>query len=289
MNRIFLLAITLIVFVFSVKAQKKKLDNTFYVFNNCTRTLPNAPETMVEQAKLIKELGYDGFAGHASENYWERRKALDKVGLKMPEIYWGLKLTDEGKIMYNEEIKEIIKDSKDRDLVVALVITGENPEGDRLVAKEIRYLAEYSKPFGVKVAIYPHVNTYVETVAHSVKLAKMTDRENAGVIFNTCHLLKAEGEEGWQEKALAALPYIYMVSINGADSGDTKNMKWDQLIQPLGEGSFNTYELVKFFKDNGYNGLFGLQCFNIKQDCRKALEKSIKSWQAFRERYEKEQ
>ncbi|MFW6370106.1 MAG: sugar phosphate isomerase/epimerase family protein, partial [Bacteroidota bacterium] len=139
-----------------------------------------------------------------------------------------------------------------------------------------------------KVAIYPHVNTYVETVAHSVKLAGMIDRENAGVIFNTCHLLKAEGEEGWQEKALAALPYIYMVSINGADSGDTQNMKWNRLIQPLGEGTFNTYKLVKLLKDNGYEGLFGLQCYNIKQDCRTALEKSMTTWRNYQKSYAKE-
>ena len=82
------------------------------------------------------------------------------------------------------------------------------------MANEIRELAEYAQPFGVKVAIYPHVNTFVETIAHSVKLAEIIDRQNAGVIFNTCHLLKAEGEEGWREKALSALPYIYMVSIN---------------------------------------------------------------------------
>lgn len=266
-------------------AQEKILDNTFYVFNNCTRTLPNAPESMVEQAKLVKELGYDGFAGHASEDYRQRRKALDKVGLKMPEIYWGLKLTDDGKITYNEEIKEIIKDSENRDLLVAFVITGENPKGDKLVIKEIRDLAEYSKPFGVKVAVYPHVNTFVETVAHSVELAKMIDRENAGVIFNTCHLLKAEGEEGWQEKALAALPYIFMVSVNGADSGDTQNMKWDRLIQPLGEGTFDTYKLVKLLKDNGYEGLFGLQCYNIKQDCEVALTKSMQTWEEYKKRY----
>lgn len=288
MKRILILLISFAFFCFVGKAQKKVLDNTFYVFNNCTRTLPNAPESMLEQAKLVKELGYDGFAGHASEDYWQRRKALDKVGLKMPEIYWGLKLTDDGKITYNEEIKKIIKDSKERNLLVAFVITGKNSNGDQLVANEIRDLAEFAKSFGVKVAIYPHVNTFVETVAHSIKLAEMIDRDNAGVIFNTCHLLKAEGEEAWQEKALAALPYIYMVSINGADSGDTQNMGWDRLIQPLGEGTFDTYQLVKLLKDNGYQGLFGLQCYNINQDCRKALKKSITTWRNFQKKFAKE-
>jgi hypothetical protein len=57
------------------------------------------------------------------------------------------------------------------------------------------------------------------------------------------------------------------------------------LIQPLGEGSFDTYQLVKLINDNGYDGKFGLQCYNIKQDCEVALTKSIQTWQAYKKRY----
>ena len=76
-----------------------------------------------------------------------------------------------------------------------------------------------------------------------------------------------------------------MVSLNGADSGDTQNMGWDQLIQPLGEGSFDTYELVRYLKDQGYNGKFGLQCYNIQLDCETALSKSMNTWKSYQERY----
>ena len=89
----------------------------------------------------------------------------------------------------------------------------------------------------------------------------------------------------WKEKALKALPHLFMVSVNGTDSGDTQNMGWDRLIQPLGEGSFDMYELVKFFKDNSYDGPFGLQCYNIKDDCEVALTKSMETWKEFRRKY----
>ena len=100
-----------------------------------------------------------------------------------------------------------------------------------------------------------------------------------------CHLLKVEGEEGWEEKLLTALPYLYMISINGADTGNTKEMGWDQLIQPLGEGTFDTYKLVKLAKNNGFEGIFGLQCYNIKQDAEVALTKSMNTWRAYQKRY----
>ncbi len=268
----------------------KELDNVFYCFNNGIRTLPNAPVGFDDQAALIKKIGFDGLSGHISENYFDRRSSLDKAGLDMPEIYWGMTLTDDGAIVYNEEIKEIIKDSKNRDLLVALFLNAKKymdnkTEGDKLFTNGIQKLADFTAPYKVKIAIYPHANNYCERSAHSIKMAKMINRDNVGVIFNTCHLLKVEGEEGWEDKALEAIPYLYMVSINGADSGNTKDMDWDQLIQPLGEGTFDTYKLVKLLKDNGYNGKFGLQCYNIKQDCELALTKSMNTWHSYKKRY----
>jgi sugar phosphate isomerase/epimerase len=273
-------------------SQKKELDNTFYAFNNSMR-LPNAPEGMEAQAELIKRLGFDGFSGHTNDDYFSRRAALDKAGLKMPEVYWGIDMDSTGQITYKEGLKEIINDSKDRDLVVALFFNVKHfmdnkEEGDPLLAKAIGELADFAAPYGVKIAIYPHVSNYCETSEHSVRLAKMTNRPNVGAIFNTCHLLKVEGEEGWEQKLIDALPWLYMISINGADSGNTKEMNWDKLIQPLGEGTFDTYKLVKLAKDNGYNGLFGLQCYDIKQDCEVALTKSINTWNAYKSRYANE-
>jgi len=270
-------------------SQKNALDNTFYAFNNSMH-LPNAPEGMDAQAELIERLGFDGFSGHTNDDYFSRRAALDKAGLKMPEVYWGIDMDSTGQITYKEGLKEIIKDSKDRGLVIALFSNvkfymNNKEEGDPLLAKAIGELADFAAPYGVKIAIYPHVGNYCETSEHSVRLAKMTNRTNVGAIFNTCHLLKVEGEEGWEQKLIDALPFLYMISLNGAESGNTKEMNWDKLIQPLGEGTFDTYKLVKLAKDNGYNGLFGLQCYDIKQDCEVALTKSINTWNGYKKRY----
>lgn len=285
-----LLFTTLICLIFGiVYSQKKALDNSFYAFNNSMR-MPNAPEGMDAQAELIKRLGFDGFSGHTNDDYFARRAALDKAGLKMPEVYWGIDMDSTGQISYKDGLKEIIKDSKDRDLVIALFsnvkyFMNNKEEGDSLLAKAIGELADFAAQSGAKIAIYPHVGNYCETSEHSVRLAKMANRPNVGAIFNTCHLLKVEGEEGWEQKLLNALPYLYMISINGADSGNTKEMDWDRLIQPLGEGTFDTYKLVKLAKDNGYKGLFGLQCYAIKQDCETALTKSVNTWNEYKKSY----
>jgi len=76
-----------------------------------------------------------------------------------------------------------------------------------------------------------------------------------------------------------------MLSINGADTGNTKEMEFNRLIRPLGEGEFDTYKSVKLAKDNGYNGLFGLQSAKNKEDCEVVLIKSMNTWRAYQKRY----
>lgn len=288
-----ILSFLLVIILFGCFAPEKELDNTFYVFNNAVRTLQNAPQGLDAQARFIKNLGFDGFAGHHSEDYFPRRAALDKVGLEMPEIYLSVTINDDGSVTYMEGLYEIIKDSKDRNLVVALAAFGKpfldnKEEGDKHLVKAIQELADFAAAYGVKIAVYPHVNFYCERLDHSIKIAKEVNRPNVGAIFNTCHLFKVEGMEGWEQKLKEAVPYLYMISLNGLDSGETTNMDWDRLIQPLGEGTFDTYQIVKVAKDAGYNGLFGLQCYNIKQDAEVALTKSITTWREYQKRYAEE-
>jgi len=274
----------------SCSTPKKELDNVFYPFNNSMTSLPNAPESLAEQMQLVKDLGYTGFGGHIRDDYFKRREAMDKVGLPMPELYWGIDLDSAGVASYHPKIKEIIKDSKDRNLVVTLFFTSESymnnrEEGDLLFADVLREIADYAAGYNVKVAAYPHVNLYVEEIGHAVRLAQMVNRENFGVAFNTCHFLIKEGDANWKEKLTDALPYLFMVSIAGADDGDTRKMHMDRLIQPLGEGTYDIYKFVEFLKDNNYNGPFGLQCYGIKQDCEVVLTKSMKTWNEYKERY----
>ena len=285
-----ILYFALIVSLFGCSIPKKELVNTFYCFSNAAN-LPDAPEGVEAQAHFFKDLGYDGWGGHyGAGDYLARRAALDNVGLKLPEIYWDLNIDSTGNITYKEGVKEAIMDSKDRDMVVTFIVRAEafqenQAKGDPLVVKAIQEMADFAAPYGVKIAAYPHIDVYCETSEHSVRLAKMANRENVGAIFNLCHLLRKEGEQGWEQKLTDALPYLYMISICGADAGDTKEMGWDRLIQPLGEGSFDTYKLVKLARDNGYEGPFGLQCYNIKQDAKAALTTSITTWNEYKKKY----
>ena len=269
---------------------KKKVNNLFYA-QNTLNGFRNAPKSAEEKSKLLKSVGYDGLEGFGDQDFIGLRKVLEDEGLRMPVIYTPLnfeadKEPDKPSV---DQIKEIIKATA-RGTVVYFHLHSDSykndtERGDQVVAAILRDLSDFAVVFGVKLAVYPHVTLYCETLEHSVKLAKLVDRKSYGAVLNLCHLLKVEGSSGIEDKMKKFTPWLVAVNICGADQGDTRQMGWERLIQPLGEGSFDTYQLVKLLLDNGYKGPVGLQCYNLKGDAAVTLTKSIQTWKDYKKRY----
>ncbi len=293
LKKVVVLTLVLVTAGYAVSQKPKELDNVFYCFNNAVRSMPNTPESYEARAALIKKIGFDGLAGHREETFEKWHKAMQAINLPMPEMYIGMTINKEGKPAHHPSLKGILQQCAGTDLLVTLHLHNnssmkDSEKADQVLVEGIQQLADFCHPLGIKIAIYPHVNFYCETVGHAVELAEAINRRNVGVVFNMCHFWKVEGSQGWKDAIQLARPYLFMISINGIDAGDSKAMGWDKLIQPLGQGSFDTYELVKYAKDLGFEGYFGLQCYNIKQDCEKALTQSMKTWKSYQERYRQE-
>ena len=118
-----------------------------------------------------------------------------------------------------------------------------------------------------------------------IRLARKVDRKHVGVMFNLCHWLRAEKGQNMKPLLKAAMPHLFVVTINGADhEGD-----WDRLIQPLDSGSFDIYGFLKTLKDLGYRGPIGLMCYGIQDDVRNPLTRSMTAWRKLSARIAAEQ
>lgn len=291
--KLFVTVIVGLVMVAYPACDQKKLNNTFYV-QNTLNGFKNAPQTALETTKLLKTIGYEGLEGAGYKDFFELKNALDKESLGMPVNCVTLNFEADGKLENTSanEIKAMIKASAKRTVINFYLHSNsykdDKETGDKVVAAILRELSDYSASFGVKLCAYPHVSFYCETVAHSVKLAEMVGRENYGASMNLCHLLKVEGSEGIEGKIKEFAPFLFVVNICGADDGDTKQLDWDRLIQPLGQGSFDTYRFVKLLRNNGYIGPFGLQCYNLKGDAVETLTQSLETWKGYKKRYAEE-
>jgi sugar phosphate isomerase/epimerase len=272
---------------------QNKLDNVLYV-QNTMDGMKNAPKAASEKAGLLKSIGFDGLEGMGYNDFFELNNALSEQGIKMPVNYVELNFESDARldITSTDHIKQMIRSSAKGSIVYFHVHSKSFPNdsrlGDKILVLILRDLAEYANSFGVKLCVYPHVSTYCETVAHSVDLAKLADRKNYGAVMNLCHLLKVEGSEGIERKIREYAPFLFAVNICGADDGDTKQFGWERLIQPLGEGSFDTYRFVKLLRDNGYTGPIGIQCYNLKGDAAEILSHTMAVWKQYKDRYSTE-
>jgi sugar phosphate isomerase/epimerase len=122
------------------------------------------------------------------------------------------------------------------------------------------------------------VNNWLERVEDAVRVVKKVDRPNVGVMFNLCHWLKIDEEKNMKPLLESAMPYLFAVSIHGADTAVEIRTGEGNWLQPLDSGSFDTLKLLKTLKEMGYDGPIGLQCYGIQGDARVHLERSMLQW-----------
>ena len=268
--------------------KERTLKNPFFLFNNGLNKqgLPFIP--FEEQASMLKKYGFDGIEHRETSKILELKEALEKQDLKLFADY--VKIDIDQKEPYLQEWKDVIPKLKGTNIILWVHIHSEKYKpsdevADAVIIPILQELADFSKPFGVRLAIYHHVGFVSEKVEDSYRLAQKINRDNVGSVFNLCHFLKTDSEENLEKVIDLTLPKLFAVSICGADGGDTKNMDWDRLIQPLGKGSFDTYRVVEILAEKGFQGPIGLQCYNLKGAPKTYLSQSSETWKAFKQRY----
>ena len=257
---------------------KTRLENPFFAFDNGTGRDQHVP--FQEQAQMLSELGYAGIGYTGTEHIPEMLEALDIRGLKMFSIYVSA-CVDPDKPPYDPGLKMAVKQLKGRGTLIWLYITGGKPSSadadDRAVAI-IREIADMAGSSGLRVALYPHAGLYVARVEDAVRLVNKVRRKNVGSTFNLCHFLKLDDEKNMERRLKEAITSLFAVSINGADSGQTNEMDWNRLIQPLDRGGFDVRRVLHILQQLGYTGPIGLQSYGNDGDLRENLRRSMEAW-----------
>ena len=256
------------------------LTNPFFAMDTGTKDARH--QTAESQAAMVKELGYAG-VGCDIGAMPGMLEAVEGAGLKLFAVYVGASI-DPGQPKYDARLKDVIKSLKGRDTFVWLFMTGGKPSstaGDPRAVEVVREIADMAAESGLRVALYPHTGFWLERVEDAVRLTKKVNRRDVGVTFNLCHWLRVDDEASMESRMKLAMPYLFLVTINGADSGG-KN--WAQLIQTLDRGSFDIYKFLKTLKELGYTGPVGLQGYGIKGDAHENLKRSMDAWRKLSEK-----
>jgi sugar phosphate isomerase/epimerase len=271
-----------LIFIFAHSINAQQFRPGFFCFEDAF--LLSSDYTTENRAFLLKNLGFDGIELEGLDDADEKIRILDKYGLRVYMVYIQI---DIGKDKpYDDRLPDFIKKVKDRGVTIWLHIHSDkygpsDPAGDELCVHLIQKLADYANQYNVKLALYPHSRFWLEKVGDGVRLTKKIDRKNVGAVFNLCHYLKTDNRSSLDQSLKASIPYLAAVSINGADDGETKEMEWSRLIQPLGKGSFGVLNILRILRDNKFTGPVGLQCYDIKGDPSDFLKVSADTWKRY--------
>ena len=233
-----------------------------------------------EQAEILSDLGYQGIGYTGVDNIPAMLQALQARRLKMYSTYIQVNLNS-GEAPYDRGLPQAIQQLKGQGTALWIHLHGiQSPSTalDERAVEVIRQIAEMAEAADLRVVLYPHTGFYVATTTDAVRLVKKVDRRNVGASLNLCHFLKQNDEQVLEQRLQEVMPLLFLVSINGCDSGDTQKMGWDRLIQTLDRGSFDVRHLLRLLKQGGYKGPIGLQCYAIKGDMRENLKRSMKAW-----------
>jgi len=245
-----------------------------------TATKDTAHQTAKEQVQMVNELGYAGIGCTAGKELGEMAKELDKNGLRLFTVYLGVNI-DPDQPKYGPELKETIQVLKGRNAILWLFVLSKQHKpsslaGDDRAVEILREVADMAAEANVRVALYPHTGFWIERVEDAVRVAKKVNRKNVGVTFNLCHWLMVDDEKNMKSLIESAMPHLFVVTINGADSG---GKDWKTLIQTLDRGTFDMRGFLKTLADSGYTGPIGFQGYGIGGDARENLKLTMDAWQ----------
>ena len=233
-----------------------------------------------QQAPMLKELGYPGVGHIWLDKVEERLASLDGAGLRLFQITMILDLTP-GKPPYDgKRFRDVLAAIKGRQVqfcVIGKGLKSSDPAGDPRAVALLREMSELARDSGAQLLLYPHQKDWVERIEDAVRVAEQVNRPNVGVMFNLCHWLRVDSSRDYAPLLRRALPWLWAVSINGADERDDQP-NWKRYIQPLDRGSFDVKALLRTLRELGYRGPIGLQCFGIGGDAREHLARSMTKW-----------
>jgi sugar phosphate isomerase/epimerase len=279
------------------------LNNRFFAMNNCLRGGPYY--TPKKAATLLKSLGYDGIEGYdvfkkgGIARLKRMLNALDKRGLKLYTVYMHINL-DNSRHPYDPRLKKVFRILKARDTMPWFNIQSHkyklgSAKGDSVAIPILRHIADMAHKYGLKVMLYPHAGTWMGSVQDAIRVAKGVNRRNLGFTFNLVHYLAVEGinaQKQLQPLVDKAMPYLFAISLNGADKPTKKIMEEsygemfiNHFIKPLGEGNYNVFGYLLTFIDRGFQGPVGLQCYGIDGNDKVKLKKSMQTWKYFKKEF----
>lgn len=263
---------------------KPALPNAFYALD--TATIDDNHQSAEAQVRVLEELGYAGigYCREKLDGVPEMLRQLDAHGLQMSALFSTVQL--DSSQPYDPGLAAACRLLKGRDTTILIAFRSQEHqpsslEGDPRAVEIVREIAAMAGESGLRVALYPHYKFWLERVEDALRLTEKAKRDNVGVTLNLCHWRMVDKDENMKPLMAAAMPRLFMVTINGSER-EVKGL--DSWIQTLDRGSYDVSKFLRTLAEVGYTGPIGFQGYGIKGDVHDNLKRSMQAWQVLSER-----
>ena len=241
------------------------------------------------QIRLLGERGYGGIMLSLKDdpNRWKNLPvylaAMKEHGIRLTAIHARFYIEDG---TYPQVIKDnlpLLKGTK----VVLVPSVGSRKKMDRndpkaieMAVKILREMSDDAKRFDLGgIAPYMHIGNWIETIDDNLRIAKVVDRRNVGVMFHLHHWQAVGGRklEKLRSDLVKAKPYLMIVVVQGTDQDKATH-------KILGDGSYDMLPLVRVLRDMDYRGPLGTMGYTQRGDIPDKLERAYKAWEEIRAR-----
>lgn len=131
---------------------------------------------------------------------------------------------------------------------------------------------------GSDIVIYPHDNTFIETVEESLPYFEKLDKDNLKLTFHLCHEIRAGNGGRLMDVALKAALYLEYGTISGSNISVFDNSEdWSDTIKLLDEGDYPVEDFVAVLQKIKFKGKTVLHTFGILNN-EYHLGRSINKW-----------
>lgn len=250
----------------------------FFAMDTAVRSLD--PATLA----AVKQSGYAGLGWKAGppERLAAEVKGLRDQQVKLFAVYAGATLLPD-RLDFSKDLERDMEVLKGTGALIWLPIYSKafacsDPAGDAVAVPALQRLAGMAAENGLRLAFYPHKGAWLERVQDAVRLAQKVNLSNVGASFNLCHCLMMGDEARIPELLEAARPHLFVVTINGADTG-AAGTTWDRLIRPLDEGTYDVGVVLRKLSALNWHGPIGLQGYGVKIPVQENLRRSGAAWQ----------
>lgn len=257
----------------------KKLNNLFYAYDFTLEDMSRK-----DRVKLLDSIGYQGVLfplnGTALKEYTQAIAEVNS-NFVIPSVYYHHKMDATDAVQrWKRHVDYLAGTNTDLLLIVSTESGADVPIAT--MEQFFKDVAGYAAESDVKVAIYPHSGTLIESAAEALPFVKAVNSENFKLSFHLCHELLAGNGERMHEAVAEVAAYIMHASICGADLKRDVNKynKWGDLIKPLYKGNNDPIIFLKALIENGYTGPIALHTYGLKEPANEHYQKSMDAWKS---------